>query len=453
MPAYDRNRRISKRNPRIPIPGEGIQRPGQPQRYTTSATRRKLRTKFRNRKRARGSAVKGAQHRLRNFRQASLLAVAITGLILLMFAPSEAGLTQDNYPDTVAVVGKVAVQDLIPGDTLTEEAAAEKKSSTKEATDEAIGALQGLWEGFIYNLPKIIIAFITLILAWLAVRLLRAILLRSIGKWQSASAIISLVSIAVWLLAIGVALSVVAGDIRALVGSFGLIGLALSWSLQTPIESFTGWLMNSYQGYYRVGDRIQVGDVFGDVYRIDFLTTTVWEIGAPYQPGFVRAEQPTGRLVTFPNNEVLTGTVINLTADFPYMWDELDVGVANESDMPLAMQVVETVALELLGDYMKAPTVSYSQLLQEAGLDNTVPDKPQVFVSMEESWTNITIRYLVGARERRKWKSELTLRLTMELNKPEYINKIIPVYPRQQVQFINPDGTPAQSGLQNTGNV
>ncbi|MDO6390438.1 mechanosensitive ion channel [Pontibacter sp. BT731] len=395
--------------------------------------------------------MKGAQNRLRNFRQASLLAVAITGLILIMFAPSEAGLTQDNYPETVAVVEEVAVQDLVPGDTVKEEVVVEKKGSTKEATDEAIGALQGLWEGFIFNLPKIIIAFITLILAWLTVRILRAILLRSIGKWQSASAIISLTSIAVWLLAIGVALSVVAGDIRALVGSFGLIGLALSWSLQTPIESFTGWLMNSYQGYYRVGDRIQVGDVFGDVYRIDFLTTTVWEIGAPYQPGFVRAEQPTGRLVTFPNNEVLTGTVINLTADFPYVWDELDVGVANESDMPLAIQVIENVALELLGDYMKAPTASYSQLLQGAGLDNTVPDKPQVFVSMEESWTNVTIRYLVGARERRKWKSELTLRLTMELNKPGYINKIIPVYPRQQVQFINPDGTPTQANSGSRG--
>ncbi|MBX0333942.1 mechanosensitive ion channel family protein [Pontibacter sp. HSC-14F20] len=415
---------------------------GQPQSYTFTPTRRNLRTRLRKRKRARSSAVKGAQNRLRNFRQASLLAVAITGLILMLFAPSEAGLAQDNYPDTVAVVEEVAVQDLVPGDTVTATAVA-KTGSSKDAAKEAIGALQGLWEGFIFNLPKLIIAFFTLVLAWVTVRVLRAILQRSIGKWQSSSAIISLVSIAVWLLAVGVALSVVAGDIRALVGSFGLIGLALSWSLQTPIESFTGWLMNSYQGYYRVGDRIRVGEVFGDVYRIDFLTTTVWEIGAPYQPGFVRAEQPTGRLVTFPNNEVLTGTVINLTGDFPFVWDELDVGVANESDMPLAMRVIENVALELLGDYMKAPAALYSQLLQQAGLDDTVPDKPQVFVSMDESWTNITIRYLVGARERRRWKSELTLRITMELNKPEYIKKIIPVYPRQQVQLINPDGTPS----------
>ncbi|MBD1398094.1 mechanosensitive ion channel [Pontibacter sp. JH31] len=448
MPSNNRNRRTSTRNLRASTASTGTHDTGQPKGYTAATTRRNLRTKVRIRKPTRGSAVKGAQNRLRNFRQASILAVAITGFILLMFAPSEAGLAQDNGPDTVTVVEEVSQGESALADTATEAVA--QNGSTKESAVEAIGALQGLWDSFIFNLPKILVALVTLVLAWLVVRVLRAILQRSIGRWQSSSAVISLVSIAVWLLAVGVALSVVAGDIRALVGSFGLIGLALSWSLQTPIESFTGWLMNSYQGYYRVGDRIRVGEVFGDVYRIDFLTTTVWEIGAPYQPGFVRAEQPTGRLVTFPNNEVLTGTIINLTGDFPYVWDELDVGVANESDVPLAMEVLEGVALGLLGNYMKAPAASYSQLLQRAGLDDAVPDKPQVFVSMDESWTNVTIRYLVGARERRKWKSELTLRITNELNKPEYIGKIIPVYPRQQIQFINPEGVPVQPGIADT---
>ena len=444
MPSFNRNRN-SKRGtrPATASAGNRAQRPAQ--RYTLRA-RKNSRTRTRRKQRISGSsAVAGARNRLKNFRQATILAVAVTGFMLLLFAPSEAGLAQDG----AALSEEKAVEEQVPSNTLT--GAGTVGAAGKDATDEALGALQGLWESFWYNLPKILIALATLVLAWLLVRLLRALLLRTIGRWQSSSAIISLVSIAVWLLAIGVALSVVAGDIRALVGSFGLVGLALSWSLQTPIESFTGWLMNSYQGYYRVGDRIRVGEVFGDVYRIDFLTTTVWEIGDPYQPGFVQAEQPTGRLVTFPNNEVLTGTVINLTADFPYVWDELDVGVANESDLRFAMQVLEQLALELLGSYMEEPARLYANLLQGAGLDNYVPDKPQVYVSTTDSWTNITIRYLVGARERRKWKSELILRITQELNRPDYLQKIIPVYPRQQVQFINPDGTPAQAGFRSNG--
>ncbi len=421
------------RKTRLPLKTAGNRkqrlRPTAIRRKKTLSRRRSIRNK---RKNVAGSAVKGAQSRLKNFRQASVLAVALTGFIMLIFSPGEAGLAQgtDTVPeDSVETVSDTATTT----DTII---------STKEATTEAFSALQNLWDGFFYNLPKLLIAIGTFLLAWAVVWLLRKVLKKVIGKWDSSGAVISLVSIAVWLLAIGIALSVMAGDIRALVGSLGLIGLALSWSLQTPIESFTGWLMNSFKGYYRVGDRIMVGDVFGDVYRIDFLTTTVWEIGSPYQAGFVNAEQPTGRMVTFPNNEVLSGSVTNLTGDFPFVWDELAVSVANESDIPLALKVLQKTADEFLGTYMVEPSRQYSDLLRKAGLDFNISDKPEIFLSLDDSWTNLTIRYLVGARERRKWKSELIVRTNQELAKPEYLNKIIPVYARQQLQFIDSSGVP-----------
>ncbi|WP_162053287.1 mechanosensitive ion channel family protein [Pontibacter pamirensis] len=456
MPLYNRNTRLnrsqnsSNRSLRTPVQQRSATQ--QPTRSGGVRAQQKYRTKNRKRRVAQPSKVKGAaENRLKNFRQASILAVAITGFIIMMTSPSEAGLAQDapqeETMDSVAIVDEVAVEDLVAAPSDTAASDSTLTGSSKESADQAIGALQNLWDSFYYNLPKMLIAIGILVLAWLLTKALRALLHKTIGRWQSSSAVTTLTLIVVWLLAIGIAVSVVAGDIRALVGSFGLIGLALSWSLQTPIESFTGWLLNSFQGYYRVGDRIRVGEVFGDVYRIDFLTTTVWEIGAPYQPGFVQAEQPTGRMVTFPNNEIVTGTVINLTGDFPYVWDELSVAVANESDIELSMGVMERLSLELLGDYMIEPARSYGKLLRKAGLGEFVAEKPQVFISLDDSWTNITIRYLVGARERRKWKSELTFRITQELAKPEYMEKIIPVYPRQQVQFINPDGVPVDAEM------
>lgn len=460
MPRLNQTRRLNRRlsnterDLRTPTTQRGaIQQPGS---TGSSGGGVRAQQKFRVRKRRRRvsdpSKVKGAaENRLKNFRQASILAVAITGFIIMLTSPSEAGLAQDapqeEVMDSVAIVEEVAVDSLVAGPADTAARDSTLVGSSKESADEAIGALQKLWNSFYFNLPKMLIAIGIIVLAWLFTKALRALLQKTIGRWQRSNAITTLSLIAVWLLAIGIAVSVVAGDIRALVGSFGLIGLALSWSLQTPIESFTGWLLNSFQGYYRVGDRIRVGEVFGDVYRIDFLTTTVWEIGAPYQPGFVQAEQPTGRMVTFPNNEIVTGTVINLTGDFPYVWDELSVAIANESDIELSMKVMENVSTLLLGDYMIEPARTYSKLLRKAGLGEFVAERPQVFISLDDSWTNVTIRYLVGARERRKWKSELTFRITQELSKPEYLEKIIPVYPRQQVQFINPDGVPVDSEM------
>lgn len=362
-----------------------------------------------------------ARTSLRSFRQATILAVALTAFILLFVGDAGAQLDAD-VPATVEDAGP---------------------RSPLEATEEAVGSLRATWEGFRATWPKIVIALSILGIGWVVARLARVIVCRLTQSWQRSQAFSALAGIFVWVLAIGLAASVVAGDLRALLGSLGLIGLALSWAMQTPIESFTGWLLNSFQGYYRVGDRVVVGDVFGDVVKIDFMTTTVWEIGTPRRPDFVNAEQPTGRVVTFPNNEVLTGSIVNLTRDFPYVWDELPVPVTNESDLRFAMALLEWTAEELLGPIMAQPADQYRQILQQAGLGEPVARAPQVFASAEESWTDLCIRYLVPARERRKWKSELVVRTSEVLARPENAGRVVPAYPRRHLQALTRDGRPA----------
>lgn len=379
----------------------------------------------------------GARARLKWFRQASVLAVAITGILLLLFSPGEADIPTGIGAENAA---ELAAEEQ-PGGTRNDGSIAdEDQPSGQEAAEEAIGTVRQLWRGFYANLPKLAMAICIFLLAWLLVRIVRPLLRKIMKRWERFSAVSAIVVLIVWLVAIGTSLSILAGDFRALVGSLGLVGLALSWALQTPIESFTGWLLNSFKGYYRVGDRILVGEVFGDVYRIDFLATTVWEIGDPNRPGFVLAEQPTGRLVTFPNNEVLTGTVINLTRDFPYVWDELAVQIANESDLKYAVEILEKMARDLLKSYMVEPARRYGEILARQGLADSVPEESQVFVSLAESSTDLSIRYLVGARERRKWKSALSARVNEELRDGKHADRIFPVYPRRQMQMLGPDG-------------
>ncbi len=401
---------------------------------------------------ARGmGAVAGARGRLRSFRQATILAVAVTAFLLLVFVPDQTDGAQeppgpdtpavpvDEVPDTVAIIQEVPVEDLLAVDQV-DEPEVPPEELPRATLQEAAQTLEELWVGFLSNLPKYLVGVAVLLVAWLLHRVLRPILRRALRSFTRANAITALVGVAIWLLALGIALSVLIGDIRALVGSLGLVGLALSWALQTPIESFTGWLLNSFQGYYRVGDRVAVGEVFGDVFRIDVLTTTVWEIGSPEQEGFVAAEQPTGRLITFPNYEVLRGSIVNLTRDFPYVWDELTVPVGNRSDMSYAVGVLERVAIDVLDDHMAAPAQEYEAILQAARLEGAVADRPQVFVSLDDSWTNLTIRYLTAARERRKWKSLLAKAVMEELAKDDHAERIVSVFPRRQIQFIGPDG-------------
>jgi small-conductance mechanosensitive channel len=355
---------------------------------------------------------RSARVRLNRFRQGSMLAVALTALLLILWgAPAEtAGQDAAATPEPTVV---------------------EAPTDATEAVRQATGTMWDLLLSGYGLLPKILIGILLIFAAGLIASGVQKVLYRFLHRWEKVAAIGALVRLGCYLVAIAAALAILAGDARALLGSVGLVGLALSWALQTPIESFTGWLLNSFRGYYRVGDRIAVGDVFGDVYKIDVLTTTVWEAGGAGKA--VAGAQSTGGLITFPNWEVLRSNIINYSRDFPYVWDEVTISIANESDLGYAKRVLEDVAIGIIGEMMLEPAHTYRELLQRSRLEFDVAEKPEVFVSLADAWTNCTVRYLVPARARRRWASTLIIALTNAANAPEHAGRIISAYPRNEV--------------------
>jgi small-conductance mechanosensitive channel len=344
-----------------------------------------------------------------------VLAVAVTAILLMLWGVQDLNGQETGSPR--------AIEQAEPG----------VAPDPAVALEEATGTIRDLLLGLYGMLPKIGIAILLLAAAGLLASLARGLLRRVLSGWEKVEAISALLRIGLFLVAIAAALSILAGDARALLGSVGLVGLALSWALQTPIESFTGWLLNSFRTYYRVGDRIEVGDVFGDVYKIDVLTTTVWEAGGPGKS--VAGAQATGAMVTFPNWEVLRSNIVNYSREFPYVWDEVTIAVADDSDLPYTIGVLERVATDLVGARMGEPAEAYRRLLERARLVFDVDREPRVFLSLGEAWTNCTIRYLVPARERRRWSSDLLLAVAVETAKPEHAGRIRPGYPRTEVQL------------------
>jgi small-conductance mechanosensitive channel len=362
-----------------------------------------------------------ARNQLRRFRQGSALAVALTAFLLLIATGPAALEGQAGQP---AAEEAAAVGDPQP---------AQEIPDASAAVGEASATIRDLAYSFYAFLPRIVLVLLLLALAALLSRGIRAVLRRLLGTWERADAASALARLVVFLVAIVASVSVLAGDARAVVGSVGLLGLAASWALQTPIESFTGWLLNSFRGYYRVGDRIAVGDVFGDVYRIDILTTTVWEAGGRGKP--VAAAQATGALITVPNWEVLRSNIVNYSRDFPYVWDELTLNVANESDLAYTARVLEETARRVLGPEMAEAASRYEALLAAERLSFGVEEVPRVYLSPADSWTDCTIRYVVPVRTRRHWSSTLVLATAEEMAKPEHRGRILMVYPRTEVRL------------------
>jgi hypothetical protein len=105
------------------------------------------------------------------------------------------------------------------------------------------------------------------------------------------------------------------------------------------------------------------------------------------------------------------------------------------------MAVLARTARELLGGLMQQPAEEYRAILAEAGLNDPIANEPQVFASSSESWTDLSIRYLVPARERRRWKSELVVLTGEVLSRPENASRVRAAYPRRDVKLLPATGS------------
>jgi hypothetical protein len=123
--------------------------------------------------------------------------------------------------------------------------------------------------------------------------------------------------------------------------------------------------------------------------------------------------------------------------------------VANESDLVYTRRVVAEIAREVVGPVMHGPARQYRELLERAGLHMDVAEEPEVYMAPTDAWMNVVVRYLVPARERRRWSSTMHQALARGMGAPEHRGRILAAYPRtvvQQVGPAGPDGAPAAAG-------
>ncbi len=127
-------------------------------------------------------------------------------------------------------------------------------------------------------------------------------------------------------------------NVAALSAIFGGLGAALALALHKPILRTIAWFTILIYKLYKVGDRIQIGDLVGDVIDIRIYYTIMLEIGHRFDH-----EQSTGRIVHMPNEKVLLENIYNYSKGFEYIWHEIPITVTFESDVPKAKQILMDV--------------------------------------------------------------------------------------------------------------
>ncbi len=193
----------------------------------------------------------------------------------------------------------------------------------------------------------------------------------------------------------------------------GLATAGLAFAMQEVIGALAGWFNILTGRIFRVGDRIQMGGVRGDVIDITPLRTKVMEIGSETEEGtWVQGRQYTGRIVAISNKATFTEPVFNYSAVFDFIWEELTLPIGHDADWPQAERILEE----------EARAVSASEgaggAIDEMATRYPVPRaevEPRVYARATDNYMELSARFVVPVRTARTTKDSMTRRVVERL--------------------------------------
>ncbi|MUV85779.1 mechanosensitive ion channel [Natronomonas sp. CBA1123] len=112
-----------------------------------------------------------------------------------------------------------------------------------------------------------------------------------------------------------------------LLAASGLFGAALGFGLRDVVAGLFGGLFIVFEKPFQVGDKVSIGDDYGEVTRIGLRSTTL--------------RTPDDTAVVVPNDRLFTDNVGNANAGSPHMMVVTELSVAPSADIDRAKAIVE----------------------------------------------------------------------------------------------------------------
>lgn len=195
----------------------------------------------------------------------------------------------------------------------------------------------------------------------------------------------------------------------------GAISAGVAFALKEVFISLAGWVAIAFGDLFKVGDRVQLGGIKGDVIDITFMRTTLMELGE-----WVNGDLYTGRIVRISNSVVFTAPLFNYSKDLPFLWDEIVITLKHESDFALARKVLGDVAEEVVGEYVKLAKIHWESVKNKYLVEDERLD-PIISLNITSSALEYTVRYPVDFKERRTTKDRLFEEIMKRFDKEETV--------------------------------
>src|SRR5215469_391072 len=197
----------------------------------------------------------------------------------------------------------------------------------------------------------------------------------------------------------------------ATVLGFAAAGVAVA--LQNVILSIAGYFFLIGRFGIKVGDRVQIGGVTGDVIDIGLVKLSLMELG-----GTGTHREPTGRVVVFSNAIVFqpSGNFFKQAPGTSFVWNEVRLTLAPDVDYRLAEKRLLDAVDEVFARYRDRVMRDYRHLERDLNVMLETP-KPQSRLQLSQAGLEIVIRYPAETYSAPQITDEISRRLLDAINR------------------------------------
>jgi small-conductance mechanosensitive channel len=206
-----------------------------------------------------------------------------------------------------------------------------------------------------------------------------------------------------------VAFQFVGIDLAGLTVIFGLLSVGIGFGLQNVTSNFISGIILLFERPIKVGDRVTVGEVEGDVTSINMRSTTIQSLD--------------NISIIVPNSEFISSTVTNWSYGDPKIRLKIEVGVSYKSDLDIVIKSLKEVANQH-ADILKDP-------------------EPLVFLSEfgDSSWNMLLIVWLGTPKRYYLTRSEINCAIVKKFR--DYAVEI--PFPQRDLHVRSPLPVPLRS--------
>jgi small-conductance mechanosensitive channel len=167
---------------------------------------------------------------------------------------------------------------------------------------------------------------------------------------------------------------------------FATAGIAVA--LQNVILSIAGYFFLIGRFGIRVGDRVQIAGVIGDIIDIGLVKLSLMELDSNGND-----RQPTGRIVVFSNAVVFqpNGNFIKQIPGTNFVWNEVTLLLAPDTDYRQAESRLMSAIQEIFATYQANMQRQYQQMTNALNLE-IQPPQPQSRLQITQAGVQISLR-------------------------------------------------------------